>query len=584
MLEITARDGAGRAGQAQIGARRLPFPAIFWLTERTPEGSGWEPGISKNGDQSAALVRATTRFTEDLTMMGSGQVLLQRRLHPAASMMEGQPLLQIPAEPLAVWGHAASLFRNPKDFAPALARARADAGFHRVLYAPGLGEPATLGLLVYAGVDAFDAVPLLYAAAKGEYLTESGRYDAATLNVAQCHNPCCRGRAPADLSPQEIAQHNQWAARAELGVVHNALAAGRLRELVEARCRAHPELTALLRRLDGEHDYFEARTPVARLTQTWANTKESLQRPEYRRFRERVMTRYRPPTSPPVLLLLPCSARKPYSKSRTHRAFADALWSAGAAGMVHEVILTSPLGLVPRELELTYPAAHYDVPVTGEWDEEEATMIRALLTRLLALRAYARVVSHLPKHTYEIVRDLLPADTLVTCEVENPTNPDALKRLELTLRELTKQHGRARLEQVQLERLRALSDYQFGPVVTDCLFAGAHVTGKWPTGIVREGATQLAMLPTDRGLLSLTIAGAQRLMQTGQFAVEIDDFQVKGSIFAVGVKGADPQIRPGDDVVIHHAGQVRGVGVAQMSGLEMTQVRKGEAVKVRHHA
>jgi archaeosine synthase len=222
--------------------------------------------------------------------------------------------------------------------------------------------------------------------------------------------------------------------------------------------------------------------------------------------------------------------------------------------------------------------------VTGEWDEEEATMIRTQLSHLLTLRKYARVVSHLPTHTYELVKDILPSDTIVTCEVENATNPDALKRLELSLRELTKQHGRARLEQIQLERLRSLSDYQFGPPVTDRLFAGAHVTGKWPTGIVRQGATQLAMLPTERGLLSLTLPGAQRLLDAGSYAVEIEDFPVKGSVFAVGVRTADPQIRPGDEVVLHHAGQVRAVGVAQMSGLEMTQIRKGEAVKVRHHA
>ena len=36
-----------------------------------------------------------------------------------------------------------------------------------------------------------------------------------------------------------------------------------------------------------------------------------------------------------------------------------------------EIILTSPLGIVPRDLEYTYPAAHYDIPVTGDWSEIE---------------------------------------------------------------------------------------------------------------------------------------------------------------------------------------------------------------------
>ena len=38
---------------------------------------------------------------------------------------------------------------------------------------------------------------------------------------------------------------------------------------------------------------------------------------------------------------------------------------------VHQVIVTAPLGLVPRELEEIWPAANYDIPVTGEWDADE---------------------------------------------------------------------------------------------------------------------------------------------------------------------------------------------------------------------
>lgn len=66
--------------------------------------------------------------------------------------------------------------------------------------------------------------------------------------------------------------------------------------------------------------------------------------------------------------------------------------------------------------------------------------------------------------------------------------------------------------------------------------------------------------------------------------VRIDDFAVRGSVFAVGVDAADPQIRVGDDVVVMHQDEVRGAGVAVMSGPEMAECERGEAVKVRHHA
>jgi len=583
MLDVYARDGAGRNARLRVGERDTPLPGMLWHAGRLPPGAqGWAPLLDTNPNPEA-LVLATTRFTEPAPVGSSDQLVLRRRLAPTASMLESGVRLDLLGSHVAVWDTAYDLSKDAKPFAAALARARREAGFARVLYAQGLGEPHTLAALVYAGVDLFDATPLLLAAAHGTYLTTDGRFDAATLTESVCACPACQDEAPSTFTTEEVAAHNQYAARTELGVVRNAIAAGRLRELVEARVRAHPEQTALLRRLDAEYAAIEARAPIQRASTLHANTKESLQRVECRRFRERVRDRYRPPTSPPVLVLFPCSHRKPYSTSRTHRAFGDVIWSVGAAGLVHEVILTSPLGLVPRELELTYPAAHYDVPVTGEWDEEEGTMIRGLLANLLSKRSYARVVSHLPRHTYDLVRGLLPDDTIVTCEGENATAPEALKRLELVLKQLGTEHRRVNLAQLQLERLRAIADYQFGPSVADALFEGAHVEGKWPTGKVFAGGEQLAMLPTTRGLLSLTLAGARRVLDAGAYRVEIDDFRVKGGVFAVGVKGADPAIRPGDEVVVHHAGDLRAVGTALMSGPEMVELKRGEAVNARHH-
>lgn len=584
MLDVEARDGAGRVARLRVGERTLATPAVFWLAERHPAGApGWEPVLDHRPNPDAVL-EVVPRFTDPVPNVGESQLLLRRTLAPTASMMEGSPRLEHLADVVSVWGDALDLSRDPKRFAPALARARAAAGFGRALYTPGLGEPAHLALLAYSGVDLFDAIPLLHAAARGTYLTAAGSFDADRLAEPECACPACHTEAPATFTEAEIAAHNQWAARTELGVVRNALRGGRLRELVEARARAHPELTALLRRLDAEYEFFERRVPVHRSTPLWANTKESLARVECRRFRERVRTRYRPPPSPPILLLLPCSARKPYSRSRTHRAIAESVWNAGAAGLVHEVVVTSPLGLVPRELELAYPAAHYDVPVTGEWDEEEGAMIRALLAHLLAQRPYARVVSHLPRRTYEIVEQLLPTETLVTCETEQATAAAALKRLELVLRQLAKEFPAAPLPRLQLERLRALADWQFGPAASDGLLADARAAGRWPHVKLLYGDRQLGLVPPERGLLSLTLAGAERLLATGTYRVEVDDFDVKGSVFAVGVLDADDAIRPGDEVALHHRGRLKGVGVARMSGREMTELRRGEAVHVRHHA
>ena len=86
----------------------------------------------------------------------------------------------------------------------------------------------------------------------------------------------------------------------------------------------------------------------------------------------RVRDEYLPPLHQrEVLVLLPCSAKKPYRLSQSHYRFRRAIKDL----RIHEVMVTAPLGLVPRELEDLWPAANYDIPVTGNWDSDELLVI-----------------------------------------------------------------------------------------------------------------------------------------------------------------------------------------------------------------
>jgi archaeosine synthase len=91
------------------------------------------------------------------------------------------------------------------------------------------------------------------------------------------------------------------------------------------------------------------------------------------------------------------------------------------------------------------------------------------------------------------------------------------------------------------------------------------------------------MLTKKRGVISLTLEGAQRLFPAHVYWVEIEDFMPHGSIFATGVCDADMSIRIGDEVIVIHHGEIRAVGVACMTAQEMIQSNRGEAVKVRHY-
>ena len=137
---------------------------------------------------------------------------------------------------------------------------------------------------------------------------------------------------------------------------------------------------------------------------------------------------------------------------------------------------------------------------------------------------------------------------------------------------------------------RGLLEFQFGKEMADLLMdENTYAIGKFPYWkFIREDPedrkrkTQIGMMTPERGMVSLTLEGAEILAGAGYATVEIMDFELKGNLFAVGVVKADPRIRIGDEAIIVCDGQVRGVGVAMMCGREMTDLKRGIAVKVRH--
>ena len=80
----------------------------------------------------------------------------------------------------------------------------------------------------------------------------------------------------------------------------------------------------------------------------------------------------------------------------------------------------------------------------------------------------------------------------------------------------------------------------------------------------------------------MTLDGAQIMMDHGFSVVDVQPFEMKGNLFAVGVISADPSIRIGDEAIIVSEGKLKGVGMALMCGREMTDLKRGIAVKVRH--
>ncbi|MFQ5552957.1 MAG: archaeosine synthase subunit alpha, partial [Thermoplasmata archaeon] len=460
--------------------------------------------------------------------------------------------------------------RFPRRFATTMAELRREAGYQRAIYAPLLATPANLPLLVLLGVDFVDTLRVEYDTLKGRFHTLDGPLPVEELEEWPCLCPACeRG---------DLGEHNLRQMLAEVRRVQLAVHRGRIRELTERRLANDPWMTAVLRELDLRlYDWQELHAPV-RGPPLKAYSSASLTRPEVKRFRRRLGERYRRPPSAQVLVLLPCSARKPYSTSRSHRLFRGVIRACGNPWAVHVVVVTSPLGLVPLELQLAYPAQHYDVPVTGDWSRDEARILEEDLPVYLAKNRYDLVVSHLGAEA-EVVNDLLD-DVLITSD-GRPRSKESLNRLETTLRKGTADLPPVSPGQRKAEELVAMAEFQFGPGA-GALVEGCTTRGRYPYWrLIREGV-QHAALTGGRGMMVLTLAGARALSQLDLGWVEIDDFYPEGNVFAVGVDGAHQDIRVGDEAVVRHGGEVRAVGVARMNLLEMTASNRGEAVHVRH--
>jgi len=151
------------------------------------------------------------------------------------------------------------------------------------------------------------------------------------------------------------------------------------------------------------------------------------------------------------------------------------------------------------------------------------------------------------------------------------------------LAQQTKLFPKVSRSQRNLENITKLAGYQFGNDIAKQLLKSCTIQGKYPYQKIKRNSTQLGMITEERGYISLTLEGAKQLVKTGAYWVNIfDDFTLKGSVFAPGVKDADASIRIGDEVVVLQNSTLCAVGVAVMNGEEMKNLKQGEAVKIRH--
>ncbi|AKB84082.1 archaeosine synthase subunit alpha [Methanococcoides methylutens] len=479
---------------------------------------------------------------------------------------------------------------NARKFLERIIEIRENAAPDTALYVPNLCTPANAAMLIYLGVDIVDNTRAVVAGHNDVYLTTSGNYFTDSMTELPCRCDACAPITLEELKEMPKAEradiltrHNCNMLEAEIVLARERIRSGNLREYVEGQCRTEPWLAALLRLADDQYDYMEEHAPLARSNQLLATTSESMNRAEVVRFARRVQERYTPPETD-ILVLLPCSAKKPYSISNSHAKFIRSLGKNRR--YVHEVIITSPLGIVPREIEITYPAAHYDTVVTGYWDAEEIKWVSSCLSEYLSKNKYSHIIAHVEeayREICEIVSKELGIEIIYT-STGNVSSRESLDNLKNTLSDIVA-NGEFRQNKPRSDLMRAIADYQFGPGAGELLVPEkSKIKAPFPKHQVFSDKKQIATLIPQYGTLALTIDGTRLLAGSDKFegyTVTIDDFLPRGSLLAPGVIAADENIRPGDEVLVTGSKAI-GVGRAMMSGKEMVDSTRGIAVDLRH--
>lgn len=400
-----------------------------------------------------------------------------------------------------------------------------------LLWCPGIGGPDNCAVYAWFGVDLFDTTRSRQAEALGAVLT---------------------GEGPRMNEPTVEDDVDHWSLA--IAEVRRAIRDGNLRELAMRKSLSSPRLVEHMRRHDqlmSQKDGFLNQI-VSEGTTLRIHSSDAHDDPiitDWVRFMTESYSR--PEGVDDVLVLLPCSARKPYSFSRSHRAFRRALGHNAA----HEVMVTSPLGLVPRDLEECWPAGHYDIPVTGNWSDDELKRVRTMLDALVKNNGYRVIINH---SGMEYQND--SCEIIETRQGDSATYHESLKRLgEAVLSHV--RIKRRRGEEVNIANFRSVARFHN---LNDAWLEGVKIGGRFPRWKINLNGEQIAMWAPDRGGFSLAKASIPLLDKHDSLPrVHLKkDIKWKGDLNLSILESWPDTIRCGQDLLVMQDGAVVGIGRA----------------------
>jgi len=431
----------------------------------------------------------------------------------------------------------------------------------------GAGHPMIFALCVAMGCDLFDSAAYILYAEDDRLLSTRGTYKLENLQEMPCSCEVCTKYTPDELRamPKEkrrdlIAQHNLHVSFAELRLIRQAIYEGSLMELVEERCRAHPALLDAVRQLGNYSLDLEKYDPRSKKSAFFYTGPESLCRPEVLRH----MQKLREMPKKRDLVILP-PTRKPYSKFISGKLGEFYIYGAEQEIDLENtdfMVLDVPFGLIPLEIDEVYPLSQNDAPKTRDVDSIE--FVEDFISEFVEY--YDQVLIH-----SRIINDL-----------------------EIGLYNKCIDSDEIRYKKDDVQKVKAIADYQFGFGAGDALFDGnIKIEKSKKTGKIRhiyDGKVLIVNMRASDSYLVLSKEGAKRLHNAMPYPEnrvvvnkDSEPFALDGkSVFCKFVVDCDDNIRAKDEVlIVNEQDKLLAYGKALLGACEIKEFKTGQAIKTR---
>jgi archaeosine synthase len=364
-------------------------------------------------------------------------------------------------------------------------------------------------------------------------------------------------------------------------------------------------LISMLKILD--KDYFKLirfETPI-----TQKNKKinclgpSSYNRPDFKEFRERTIKSFEPESWTRLIILLPCSAKKPYSLSKSHRLFYNVIRKFSEFPDFQEIILTSPLGAIPRQLENIYPVNSYEISVTGDWDKAERKITSEMLVNILEkYNEEIPIICHLEGDYLKIAekaKSQLPHKFYFSEIDDKVTSDTSLQSFEKLLRAHINDFKSMQnttigkfLSKSWIRKFIKILDYQYGKgagrkIIADELSPIKIKKNSQIDLIDLKTKEKLGIFKPTEGQIALTIKGA-RLLYQKPISPELNMIIFNGqliegnTLFLAGVVEYSLDLIPGNDVLVisNDKSSVIGVGTLIVGSNFLKNSKTGRIVEI----